>query len=53
LNTAETFYDMNGYELDYGDDVRRILKRFATDQASVELEAVVDYCHEHSHRAEE
>ena len=53
LNTAETFYDMNGYELDYGDYVRRILKRFPTDQASVELEAVVDYCHEHSHRAEE
>ena len=53
LNTAETFYDMNSYEFDHDDDVRKILKRFATDQASVEMEAVVGYCRERSHRAEE
>ena len=53
LNTAETFYDMNSYEFDHDDDVRKILKRFATDQASVEMEAVVGYRREHSHRAEE
>jgi death-on-curing protein len=53
LNTAETFYDMNSYEFDHDDDIRKILKRFATDQASVEMEAVVGYCREHSYRAEE
>lgn len=53
LNTAETFYDMNGYEFDHGDDVREILKRLATDQANVDIDAVVDYCREHSHAAEE
>ena len=49
LNTVETFYDMNGYEFDHGDDVRIILKRFATDERSVDMNGVIDYCREHAH----
>lgn len=53
LNTAEIFYDMNGDEFDHDDDVRTILKRFATDEASVDIETVADYCDEHAQTAEE
>ncbi|EMA44350.1 death on curing protein [Halococcus morrhuae DSM 1307] len=53
LNTAEVIYDINGYEFDHGDDVRAILKRFATDERNVDMSGVIAYCREHAHEAEE
>lgn len=49
LNTVEILYDMNGYEFDHNDDVRTILKRFATDEARVDMDVVTNYCREHAH----
>ena len=53
LNTADIIYEINGYEFDHGDDVRAILKRFATDERNVDMSGVIAYCREHAHGAEE
>jgi death-on-curing protein len=43
LNTTAVFYLLNGYEFDYDDDVRAVLKQFGTDERAVDREAVVEY----------
>lgn len=54
LNTVVVFYDVNGYEFDYEDEsVRTILKRFATDEGSVDVDRVISYCSTHAQPADE
>lgn len=48
LATVATFYAMNGSAFAYDHRVRTIPKRFATDESSVETEAVVEYCRENT-----
>lgn len=43
LRTVVVFYMLNGYTFDYGDEVRTLLYRFATDEAAVDAETVVIY----------
>jgi Prophage maintenance system killer protein len=43
LRTVVVFYILNGYTFDYGDEVRALLHRFATDEASVDIDAAVIY----------
>ena len=48
LAGAATFYAMNGYAFAYDHRVRTIHKRFAIDESTVEMEAVVEYCRENT-----
>ena len=43
LRTVVVFYLMNGYTFDYGDEIRVLLHRFATDEAAVDTDLVVIY----------
>ena len=43
LRTVVVFYMMNGYTFDYGDEIRALLHRFATDETAVDTETVVIY----------
>lgn len=43
LRTTVVFYVMNGYAFEYGDEIRALLHRFATDEASVDTETAVIY----------
>jgi death-on-curing protein len=43
LRTVVVFYMMNGYAFDYGDEIRALLHRFATDDAEVDVETAVVY----------
>lgn len=43
LNTTWTFYVMNGYYFDYGEEIKAILKLFAVMERMVDEEEVVDY----------
>ncbi|WP_267642027.1 type II toxin-antitoxin system death-on-curing family toxin [Haloarchaeobius amylolyticus] len=43
LRTVVVFYMMNGYTFDYGDEIRALLHRFATDEATVDTETTVIY----------
>jgi death-on-curing protein len=48
LATVTVFYGLNGYDLDYDDDVREHLKSFATDERSVDVREVVAYLRRHA-----
>jgi death on curing protein len=48
LNTVVVFYFLNGYRFEYDDEIRSILKRFGTDERTVERSAVVDYLRSHT-----
>lgn len=48
LDTAASFYIANGYVFDHDDEVRDILKGFATDESEVDIDRVADYCREHA-----
>lgn len=48
LNTTVVFYFLNGYRFEYDDEIRRILKRFGTDEANVDEDEVVDYLRNHT-----
>lgn len=51
LGTVTSFYNKNGYNFDYEDDsVRDLLKRLARDQSSVDINEVVDYLENHTHK---
>lgn len=39
LNTTELFYLVNGYELDYGEDVRSMLKLFSVRETLIDQDA--------------
>lgn len=41
-------YDLNGYAFDPDDDVRGILRAFATDVENVDMEYVVEYLETHT-----
>jgi death-on-curing protein len=43
LRTVVVFYMLNGYTFDYGDEIRALLHRFATDEAAVDTETAVIY----------
>lgn len=36
LRTVAVFYMLNGYTFEYGDEIRALLHRFATDEAAVD-----------------
>lgn len=43
LRTVVVFYMLNGYTFDYGDEIRALLHRFATDEAAVDTATAVVY----------
>ena len=43
LRTVVVFYMLNGYTFDYGDEIRALLGRFATDEAAVDTDTAVIY----------
>lgn len=43
LRTVVVFYLINGYTFDYGDEIRALLHRFATDEAAVDTDTAVIY----------
>ncbi|APX96597.1 type II toxin-antitoxin system death-on-curing family toxin [Natronorubrum daqingense] len=43
LRTVVVFYMLNGYTFEYGDEIRALLHRFATDEAEVDIETAVIY----------
>ena len=43
LRTVVVFYMLNGYTFEYGDEIRALLRRFATDEAEVDVETAVIY----------
>ncbi|MGZ0747989.1 type II toxin-antitoxin system death-on-curing family toxin [Haloparvum sp. AD34] len=48
LVSAVAFYALNGYDLDYGPEMKDVLKRFATNEASVDRSAVIEYLEAHT-----
>lgn len=43
LNTTELFYLINGYELDYGEDVRSMLKLFSVRESLIDRDVGSEY----------
>ncbi|MFC7157723.1 type II toxin-antitoxin system death-on-curing family toxin [Halomarina halobia] len=43
LRTVVVFYMLNGYTFDYGDEIRALLHRFATNEAAADTETAVVY----------
>jgi death-on-curing protein len=43
LRTVVVFYMLNGYTFEYGDEIRALLRRFATDEAEVDVGTAVIY----------
>ena len=43
LRTVVVFYMLNGCTFDYGNEIRALLHRFATDEAAVDTETAVIY----------
>jgi len=43
LRTVVVFYMLNGYTFDYGDEIRALLHRFATDEAAVDIDTAIIY----------
>lgn len=52
LNTTELFYLINGYELDYGEDIRSMLKLFSVRQDLIDREVGPDYLSDQANDAE-
>jgi len=48
LNTVVVFYFLNGYQFEYDDGIRSILKRFGTDEATVDERDSVEYLRSHT-----
>lgn len=48
LDTAESFYQINGYHPDFGDDVEDVLEDFAKEDVTVDLDRVVSYLEAHT-----
>ena len=42
------FYFLNGYRFEYNDEIRSILKRFGTDEATVDEVETVEYLRSHT-----
>lgn len=43
LRRVVVFYMLNGYTFDYGDEIRALLHRFATDEAAADTDTAVIY----------
>ena len=43
LNATTVFYLLNGYRLDYDNEIRRILKQLGTDETTVNEDRVTEY----------
>lgn len=43
LVSTVSFYALNGYSLEYGNEIRALLKRLATDESAVSIEEIVEY----------
>ena len=43
LRAVVVFYMLNGYIFEYGDEIRALLHRFATDEAEVDIETAAIY----------
>lgn len=43
LRTVVVLYVLNGYTFEYGDEIRALLHRFATDEAEVDTQTAVIY----------
>lgn len=43
LVSTVAFYAVNGYLLDYGNEIRSLLKRLATDESTVPIGDIVEY----------
>jgi len=43
LQTVVVFYMINGYAFEYGDEIRALLHRFATDETAVDIATAVIY----------
>jgi death-on-curing protein len=50
LNTTELFYLVNGYELDYGEDLRSMLKLFSVRESLIDRDAGAEYFRDRSTR---
>ncbi len=50
LNTVVVFYFFNGYRFSYDGEIEDILKRFASDEAEVERQEVLEYFRNHVER---
>jgi death-on-curing protein len=50
LATVVVFYGLNGYDFDYDDEVRTILKSFGMDERAVDIDDVVAYLRSHTDR---
>ncbi|MFB6075077.1 MAG: type II toxin-antitoxin system death-on-curing family toxin [Haloarculaceae archaeon] len=48
LNATVVFYLLNGYRLDYDDEIREILKQFGTDETTVDEDRVLEYLRTHT-----
>lgn len=48
LNTVSVFYRLNGYRLEYDGEIIDILKRFGTDEATVDEERILAYLRSNS-----
>ncbi|WP_246982806.1 type II toxin-antitoxin system death-on-curing family toxin [Halorientalis marina] len=48
LNTVSVFYLLNGYRFEYDNEIRSILKRFATGEETVDEEQTPDYLRTHT-----
>lgn len=48
LVSTVAFYAVNGYSLDYGHEIRSLLKRLATDESTVPTEEIVEYLQENT-----
>jgi death-on-curing protein len=46
LGTTNLFYEFNGYELDYGDDLRALLKIFSVRQEMIDESVATEYMEE-------
>ena len=48
LNTTAVFYFLNGYRLEYDDEIRSVLSQLGTDEAAVDQAAVDSYLRTHT-----
>lgn len=48
LNTAVVFYFLNGCRFEYDDEIREVLKRLGTDEATVDEERTIEYLRSHT-----
>jgi len=48
LNVTVVFYLLNGYQFEYDDEIRGILKQFGTDETTVDEDDVLEYLQTHT-----